>query len=114
MPETPAHPGLFLDPDGPEAIGQDSPALAARPTTTDTPMEAASGGLLVEDAWRLEPGLAVPAVPVTSQEPDASDLASGKAALAGLAVAAWGSWWFGLRMSDRDGRRRPAFAMPTR
>ena len=120
LPETPTSPGLFLEPVEPQALGDELPALAARPTAPDAFQAAAIDSALADESWTIvtdqgqAPAVAVSVTPVTNQETEVAAPERGKALLAGLAVAIWGAWRFRTRKSDRDYRTIPLGALAIR
>jgi hypothetical protein len=106
MPETPDAPGLFLDPIETRELGEEAPALAARPTLERAAWDVAVEHVLAEGGWASAPELSPPPVPSADLEVDGPASSSGPVALAGLAVAMWGTRVYCSRRSSRDRRRR--------
>jgi hypothetical protein len=104
LPETPSRPGLWLDPEVPREIGAVAPVLATRPIFPVPLWDAAVDSYLAEGvgipAFELSPSHLLAENPATDEPPSPST-----AALAGLAVAIWGTWEYRSRRSDRDPRR---------
>jgi len=104
-PEIPSGPGLFLDPVEIPEIGDEGPALVTAPTAPDPHWDAALEAILAEEGWMPEPVLTPPQAPVEDLGTDELTSAS-PIALAGLAVALWGTREL-RRRSERNPRRWP-------
>ena len=114
LPPAPApanHPGLFLDPVEMKEVGVEAPALAVQPAPSE-PLRAEAVDSVLDEGWTLTPDLSPPSAPATTLETDESAPTTTKAALAGLAVALWGTWTFRRQESDRA-HRRPRLVSPT-
>jgi hypothetical protein len=112
LAESPSRPGLFIDPLGPQEVGEEASALAARPVPPGPVWDAAVAGVLAEEGRTPAPDLLLPpvpaAAPVEEVETDEPASARSAAALAGLAVAIWGTWQYRSRRSDRGRRHQSA------
>jgi hypothetical protein len=104
-------PGLFLDPVEMEEVGDEAPAVAVQPRSSD-PSRAEAVDSVLDEGWTLTPDLPPPSAPATTLETDEPAPTTTKAALAGLAVALWGTWTLRRQESDRD-HRRPRLVLPT-
>jgi hypothetical protein len=98
----PSQPGLFLDPVESQQIGEVAPVLATLPMPPISVWDAAVARFFAEDGGTMTPHLPPSEEPATVElEPTPVDTA----ALAGLAVAIWGTWEYRSRRSDRDRNR---------
>jgi hypothetical protein len=86
-------------------VGELAPVLAARPMLPGPVWEAAVDRVFDEGGWISSSALIAPQAPAQEPETDGSPSAD-PAALAGLAVAIWGTWEYRSRRSDRDRDRR--------